>query len=375
MRSAPPLTRLPAYPVTAGIGLMATAVTLLIAAGRWDVARFEMAPTAFTTEPWRLVLSALPHALDFAGLDVFHLPFNLYWLWLFGTLLEEIFGHVKALALVLMLAAGSAAAEYALFRGGIGLSGVTYGLFGMLWFLAPRDRRFADAVDARTTQLMVGWFFLCIFCTVTKVWAVANVAHGVGALLGVLAGAAVAARKPARRALATAAIPALLALFFAAGGVLRPRVNLAHDWRGSFRLGYQAIQEGHLDDAIRDYRATLALDGKNAAAWYNLGIAYETSRRGAEAVDAFQHAYAIDPHGKRYRDAYVGVSRKYAIEAQKRGDHAEVVRLLRGVVEVEPGDTLSWLALHQSYTALGRTAEADDALDHLARIPAPVTTP
>lgn len=373
MRPAPSLTRLPAYPVTAGIGLMATAVTLLIASGRWDPARFEMGPTAFTTEPWRLVLSALPHVV--AGFDVFHLPFNLYCLWLFGTLVEEVFGHVKALALVLMLAAGSAAAEYALFRGGIGLSGVGYGIFGMLWFLAPRDRRFADAVDARTTQLMVGWFFLCIACTVINLWAVANVAHGAGALLGVLAGAAVAARAPARRALATAAIPVLLALFFAAGGVFRPQVNLAHDGHASFRLGYQAIQEGRLDDAVRDFRASLALDGKQAAAWYNLGIAYDGSRRGAEAVDAYSHAYGIDPHDKRHRDAYLAVSQRYASEALERQDHAEVVRLLRAAVEVDPGDAFSWFALGQSYAALGRRAEADDARGHLMRLPAPASAP
>jgi membrane associated rhomboid family serine protease len=348
---------------------MATAVTLLVGSGRWDLARFEMSPTAFTREPWRLVLSALPHALDFGTFDVFHLPFNLYWLWLFGTLIEEVFGPVKALGLILVLAAGSGAAEYALFRGGIGLSGVTYGMFGMLWFLAPRDRRFADAVDARTTQLMVGWFFLCIFATASKAWAVANVAHGVGALLGVLAGAAVAARQPARRVLAAVALPALLALSFAGGGVLRPRVNLAHDGHGSFRLGYQAIQDGRLDDAIRHFQASIAVDPRDAITWYDLGIAYESAHRAGEAVDAFHHAYQIDPHDSRHRDGYIGACRTYAVAAQKRGDHAAAIPLLRAAVEVDPDDTFAWFGLHQSYTALGQMAEADDARDHLVHLP------
>lgn len=132
MRSPPPLSRLPAYPVTGGVGLLATAVTLLVAAGRWDLARFEVNPLAVTREPWRLVISALPHMLDLGRGDVFHLPFNLYWLWLFGTVIEDVYGHVKTFALFLLLAAGSQLAEYALFRGGIGLSGVTYGLFGLL---------------------------------------------------------------------------------------------------------------------------------------------------------------------------------------------------------------------------------------------------
>jgi len=221
----------------------------------------------------------------------------------------------------------------------------------------------------------VGWFFLCIFCTVQKVWAVANVAHGMGALLGVLVGAAVAARVPSRRALATLALPAVLALSFAGGGVLRARVNLAHDGHGSFRLGYQAIQEGRLDDAIRHYKASIAVDGKHAAAWYNLGIAYEGTHRAEEAVDAFRHAYEIDPHDRRHRDAYVGVCRTQAIAAQKRGDHEATIALFRAVVEVDPDDAVAWFALHQSYTALGRMAEADDARDHLVHLPPRATPP
>jgi membrane associated rhomboid family serine protease len=219
-RAPPPLIRLPAYPVTGGVGLIAAAVTVLTVTGRWDLARFTVDPTAFTTEPWRLVVSAFPHACDLRGLDVFHLPFNLYWLWRYGTRIEDVFGHVKALGLVILLAAGSAMAEYALFRGGIGLSGVTFGLFGALGVLTPRDPRFEDMVDARATQIMVGWFLLCIAFTAAGVWAIANVAHAVGALLGVLVGMAVAARRLTRRLLATASIQIVLMLSFV--GATRP---------------------------------------------------------------------------------------------------------------------------------------------------------
>ena len=83
MRRPPPLARIPAYPVTAGIGLMAVAVTVMTLAGRWSLAPFEVTPAAFHGQPWRLLTSVLPH------LDVFHILFNVYWLWAFGTLVEE----------------------------------------------------------------------------------------------------------------------------------------------------------------------------------------------------------------------------------------------------------------------------------------------
>ena len=59
----------------------------------------------------------------------------------------------RLLGLILLFAAGSAAAEYAFSQGGLGLSGVTFGLFGMLWMLARNDRRFADGVDWRAAGL------------------------------------------------------------------------------------------------------------------------------------------------------------------------------------------------------------------------------
>src|SRR5262249_14730936 len=159
--------RLPAYPVAGGIGLMAIAVTLMTGSGRWPLDRFEVGPTMFRGEPWRLFTSMLPHV------NAIHLLLDVYMLWIFGTLVEEVLGHARLLGLVALFAAGSMAAGYALSVGGVGLSGVDYGLSGMLWVLSRRDRRFAGAVDALTTQILVGWFFFCIVTTYMKIWTVA----------------------------------------------------------------------------------------------------------------------------------------------------------------------------------------------------------
>lgn len=366
-RERPPLSRLPAYPITAGIGLLAVAVTLLTASGRWELARFEVSPLAFRGEPWRLVISALPHVLDVGRFDVFHLPFNLYWLWVFGTRVEDVFGHVKALGLILLLAAGSAAAEYALFRGGIGLSGVGYGLFALTWYLSRRDGRFSGAIDARTTQLMVGWFFLCIVATASRVWEVANVAHGVGALLGLLVGLAIAARRLSVRLLAGLGVPIVLAASWLGASTFRSRVNLAHDAHGSFALGLTALQAGRWEEGVRHYEDAVKMDPASAPAWYNLGIGYESSGRGREAVGAYKRAHDIDPHDTRHRSVYVAACRKFGIAAVERSDHAEAARLLAVAAEMEGDDAVTWLILAHSYDALGQVAEAHRARERAAK--------
>lgn len=339
--------------------MLAIVVTLLVTAGKWDLERFVINPDAFTRESWRLVLSALPHKLDFGRGDVFHLPFNLYWLWVFGTLLEEVYGHAKLLALIILLAAGSAAAEYAVFVGGIGLSGVTYGLFGMMWVLAPRDRRFAGGVDTRTTRLMVGWFFLCIGTTALGLWSVANVAHGVGALLGALVGVVIASRVTAQRLAAGAAVVGICATSWLGATTLRPRINLVNDVYGNYKLAFEAFEAGRFDEAIHHYRAAVAIDPNNTGAWFNLGIAYQSTRHDDDALAAYRRAYELDPTTLRYRAAYLETCRSVGLAAAQSDDHAKAIAPLEVVIELDPTDRLALQLLRQSYEALGMTNEAE----------------
>ena len=83
------------------------------------------------------------------------------------------------MGIVLLFAAGSSAADYAVSFGGIGLSGVIYGLFGLLWVLS-RYNPDRGAVDPNTDVVFTAWFFLCIVLTYTGSMNVANVAHGAG---------------------------------------------------------------------------------------------------------------------------------------------------------------------------------------------------
>lgn len=282
MRPTPKLSEFPRYPVVAGTALLTLGVTI----AWW--AKVDISPLFETAmirrgELWRLVTSALPHN------GILHLVFNLYWLWIFGTIVEEVFGHFKTAILLLFLAAGSGAWEFALAYGGVGLSGIGYGLFGLLWMLSRYDERFRDAIDGRTIQLFVVWFFLCIFTTVTNILPVGNIAHGAGAVLGILIGLAIA--KPDQRALMTSAVATVL-LFGLWGATLgRPKINLSG--KGGYEeadWGYQALVAKKNDEALRWWRDAVAYQPKNALFLYDLSIAYRRTGRIPEAIAACKKA-------------------------------------------------------------------------------------
>jgi membrane associated rhomboid family serine protease len=157
-QSPPPLRSLHRYPVTAAVGLAAVGVSVAWWAG-FDVEPLLLDVRGWRGQPWRVLTSALPHV------GLLHLVFNLYWLWVFGTRLEEALGSAATAALMGVLAVGSAAAQYAVSEPGVGLSGVGYGLFGLLGVAGRRDPRFAGVVDGRIVALFVGWAVACVALT------------------------------------------------------------------------------------------------------------------------------------------------------------------------------------------------------------------
>ncbi len=116
-----------------------------------------------------------------------------------GGAVESARGSLRFILLVLLLAAASNTAEYFLnwsfaeqpwfsFRQNPsfgGMSGVLYGLFGYAWMKSRFEPEAGLHMPPDTVVIMLGWFVLCLF---GFVGAIANVAHGVGLLVGVLIG-------------------------------------------------------------------------------------------------------------------------------------------------------------------------------------------
>lgn len=143
---------------------------------------------------WRLVT---PIFLHFGPL---HLLFNILMLRDLGSAVEIRRGSIRFLWLVLFLAVASNLGQY--YFGSIfkpedqpvlkynplfgGMSGVLYGLFGYVWMKSKLAPEMGLYMHPNTAFYMIAWF---VFCMSPAMGHVANVAHGVGLVLGVVIGA------------------------------------------------------------------------------------------------------------------------------------------------------------------------------------------
>src|SRR5881398_1284921 len=105
MRLPPSYSEFPRYPVSAGTSLLAIGITLASMAGA-NVTPLMESVLIRRGEYWRLLTCILPHG------GVMHLLFNIYWMWVLGTCVEETFGHFRTALLVIVLAVGSSAYEF-----------------------------------------------------------------------------------------------------------------------------------------------------------------------------------------------------------------------------------------------------------------------
>ncbi len=361
MRPPPPLADLPRYPVTVAVGVLAVAATVAWHSGR-DVSFLAMTPDAWDGQPWRLVTSAFPHG------NALHLLFNLYWLWVFGSAVEEVFGHLRTAAAMLLFAAVSAAAEYAVFRGGIGLSGVGYGLFGMLWVLSAKDARFEDVVDAKTVALFVAWFFVCIALTVSGILPVANVAHAMGAIQGLLLGGAITA-SPQRRPDVVGTNVMAIVLVVVAATVGRPYINFsggsAHDLA---EAAYRDLAAGRNESAAALYERALRSDPRQASTWYNYAIACQRLGRDADATEAYRRACQLEPGTAGYRQTLCEWLAYTAFKKQDAGADQEAARLYREALSLDERRAPNWFNLGIVYERSGRPASALQAYEKAAEL-------
>jgi GlpG protein len=361
MRKPPSLRSLPAYPATGGTAILAAALTALSLADV-NLSFLMMDVRAWHGEPWRLLTSALPHG------DLIHLAFNLYWLWVFGTVIEDFFGHVRTLGLFCLLAASSGAAEYAVFGGGIGLSGVGYGLFGFIWLVGRRDVRFRDCLDRSTIQLFVAWFFLCILLTALDIWRIANVAHAVGWGIGALVGLAYSARSRLRRVL-VGSVPACMLAIVLAATAGRPYVNLSGNGdAAAFYLAGRAMDAGEYEHAVEYLDRAVELNDRRPESWYNLGLAYHRLDMAREAVRALERAEELDPEDSDTKELLATSRAVLACDLGEEGRSAEAAELLRDALEVLPREPVLWYGLGGILQEMGCLDEAKESYERAAKL-------
>jgi GlpG protein len=165
-------------------------VTLLcfysVKAGQWFMMSQTLGlgflPEVRQGQVWRLISPIFIH------MGFQHLVFDMYALYILGSLVEAREGALRLLLLTLILGAASNVGQYA-YAGPLfgGMSGVVYGLFGYAWIRGKVDAGSGYYLDSVTIIIMLGWYFLCLF---NVIGLVANAAHSVGLLLGMMWGAA-----------------------------------------------------------------------------------------------------------------------------------------------------------------------------------------
>lgn len=132
-------------------------------------------------EIWRLISPVFIH------FGVLHLILNMLWLFDLGSMIESRQGVVRLLLLFVVIAALSNLGQYysnhPLFGG---MSGVVYGLLGYVWMKGRYDPGSGLYLHPQTVTMMLAWFFIC-WTPLIEIFGnirIANVAHGVGLVVG-----------------------------------------------------------------------------------------------------------------------------------------------------------------------------------------------
>jgi membrane associated rhomboid family serine protease len=122
-------------------------VSLLGGGGPLMKAGLVYAPAVAAGEWWRIITSAFLH------FGVLHLALNMYGLYLFGPIIEQMYGHLEYLVAYLLCAVGGSVLTIlaAPDSGAAGASGAIFGLLGMAFVVS---RRHHVLLDRRTRAIL-----------------------------------------------------------------------------------------------------------------------------------------------------------------------------------------------------------------------------
>jgi membrane associated rhomboid family serine protease len=233
----------------------------------------------FNGDYWGLITS------NFVHIQIWHLAFNLYWLWIFGRKVEFETSKTFYIFFILSSALVSSLAQLAFSdTTGIGLSGIGYALFGFLYVKSKIAEEYKNFPDKKTINLFLFWLMLCVIWTWTGAWNVGNAAHIGGLIWGVLIAYCSKFNKPVQWAIGFTYIALLTILIF-------------YSPLSTSYLSYQAYElhkNQKVEEAIEVYKKILKRDPDNEFAKVNL-----------KQLDLHQlEEKAFDLHTKqRYREA------------------------------------------------------------------------
>lgn len=133
------------------------------------------------SHPWTLVTSMFAHA------DFNHLFYNMFALFLFGTILEQMIGGKKFLLIYFSAGLLGSLATLPLYAASLGASGAIFGVMGAVAVLRPRMVVYVSYVPMPMILAAFVWAAMDLIGLFVPS-GVANAAHLAGLGLGIMAG-------------------------------------------------------------------------------------------------------------------------------------------------------------------------------------------
>ena len=170
--------------VTLGLIILSVAAFVITGFGknREIISLLQISSAGLFTKPWGLITPIFIHY------GVFHILFNMYWLYDLGNQIEKKKGFKFFTTFVLLLALFSNLMQFIITSssGFGGMSGVVYGLFGYIWIKSKLDPAENFHLDDSAIIMLFGCLILGYTGFFEKFFAIgiANTVHAAGLLLG-----------------------------------------------------------------------------------------------------------------------------------------------------------------------------------------------
>ena len=170
--------------VTLGLIVLSVAAFVITGFGknREIISLLQISSAGLFTKPWGLITPIFIHY------GVFHILFNMYWLYDLGNQIEKKKGFKFFITFVLLLALFSNLMQFIITSstGFGGMSGVVYGLFGYIWIKSKLDPAENFHLDDSAIIMLFGCLILGYTGFFEKFFAIriANTVHAAGLVLG-----------------------------------------------------------------------------------------------------------------------------------------------------------------------------------------------
>ena len=229
----------------------------------------------------------------FNHVAIWHLLFNMMWLIQMGRVLESTLKPWQYALFMLGAAVVGSCSEMMLGSQGVGMSGVVYAMFGLLWAGRGAYSSWGGIATRQNLNMFVGWGLLCVVLTYTNIMPIGNGAHGGGFLFGLCIGWLFFA--PRRRPLwwiplAALGVVCVLAMTWVPWSPSW-KYRKYPEYAQAFDAGRKEIEKHNYAAAIQEFEKALKYMPHEAHAERNieyawLGLGVEAMKRGDEKAAA-----------------------------------------------------------------------------------------